>query len=45
MQKVGFGLVHELAGFDLEFSGIMTPDGESFSLRREFKKLTMPVSA
>jgi hypothetical protein len=32
VQKVGFGLVHELAGFDLEFSGIVTPDGQRFSL-------------
>lgn len=32
VQKVGFGLVHELAGFDLEFSDIVTPDGQHFSL-------------
>jgi hypothetical protein len=32
VQKVGFGLVHELAGFDLEFTGIVTPDGQRFSL-------------
>ena len=32
VQKVGFGLVHELAGFDLEFSGIATPDGQRFYL-------------
>jgi hypothetical protein len=32
VQKVGFGLVHELAGFDMEFSGITTPDGQRFSL-------------
>ncbi len=32
VQKVGFGLVHELAGFDLEFSGIATPDGQRFPL-------------
>src|SRR5450432_2678358 len=32
VQKVGFGLVHELAGFDLEFSDIATPDGQRFSL-------------
>lgn len=31
VQKVGFGLVHELAGFDLDFSDIATPDGH-FSL-------------
>jgi len=32
VQKVGFGLVHELAGFDVEFSSIATPDGQHFSL-------------
>jgi len=32
VQKVGFGLVHELAGFDLDFSSIATPDGQHFSL-------------
>jgi hypothetical protein len=32
VQKVGFGLVHELAGFDLEFSDIAMPDGQHFSL-------------
>jgi LssY C-terminus len=32
VQRVGFGLVHELAGFDLEFSGIATPGGQRFSL-------------
>ena len=32
VQKVGFGLVHELAGFDMEFSSIMTPDGQRLSL-------------
>src|SRR5665213_982040 len=32
VQKVGFGLVHELAGFDLKFSGIATPDGQSLPL-------------
>ncbi len=32
VQKVGFGLVHELAGFDLKFSDIATPDGQSFPL-------------
>ena len=32
VQKVGFGLVHELAGFDVEFSSIATPDGQRFSL-------------
>jgi len=32
VQKVGFGLVHELAGFDLEFFNIAAPDGPRFSL-------------
>jgi len=32
VQKVGFGLVHELAGFDLEFSSIVTTDGQRFTL-------------
>src|SRR5258706_11291400 len=32
VQKVGFGLVHELAGFDLEFYSIAAPDGQRFSL-------------
>jgi hypothetical protein len=32
VQKVGFGLVHELAGFDLEFSDIAKPDDQHFSL-------------
>lgn len=32
VQKVGFGLVHELAGFDLEFASIATPDGRRFPL-------------
>ena len=32
VQKVGFGLVHELAGFDLDFTSIATPDGQRFSL-------------
>ncbi|MEO8048917.1 MAG: LssY C-terminal domain-containing protein [Acidobacteriota bacterium] len=32
VQRVGFGLVHELAGFDLEFTAITTPDGERFPL-------------
>ena len=32
VQRVGLGLVHELAGFDLEFTGIGTPDGQRFSL-------------
>jgi len=32
VQRVGFGFVHELAGFDLEFSRITTPDGQRFSL-------------
>ena len=32
VQKVGYGLVHELAGFDLDFTEIATPDGQRFSL-------------
>ncbi len=32
VQKVGFGLVHELAGFDLKFTSIATPDDQRFSL-------------
>jgi LssY C-terminus len=32
VQRVGFGLVHELAGFDLEFTSVGTPDGQRFSL-------------
>lgn len=31
VQRVGYGLVHELAGFDLEFTSIATPDGQLFS--------------
>src|ERR1019366_7555582 len=32
VQRVGLGFIHELAGFDLEFTGITPPDGESLPL-------------
>ena len=39
VQKVGFGLVHESAGFDLEFSNIATPDGQRFSLSSRVQEI------
>lgn len=39
VQKVGFGLVHELAGFDVEFSSIANPDGQLFSLAARVQEI------
>jgi hypothetical protein len=39
VQRVGFGLVHELAGFDLEFTSIATPDAQRVPLEARVQEV------